>query len=78
MPEKKTHLTGFFIGMVVGMDCGLFWHDFAFLNQYRVLTILDMPVFSGLILGLLLGVLGNFIEKTIYHQKRQPKLQKAE
>jgi hypothetical protein len=78
MPEKKTHLTGFFIGMVVGMDCGLFWHDIAFLNQYRVLTILDMPVFCGLILGLLLGVLGNFIEKTIYRQKRKPKLQKAE
>ncbi|NYE05932.1 hypothetical protein F4694_002707 [Bacillus niacini] len=78
MPEKKTHLTGFFIGMVVGMDFGLFWHDFAFLNQYRVLTILDMPVFSGLILGLILGVLGNFIEKTIYRQKSQPKLQKAE
>jgi Na+/proline symporter len=78
MVKKRTHLTGFFIGMVVGMDCGLFWHDFSFLNPYRVLTILDMPVFSGLILGLLLGVLGNFIEKTFYRQKRQSKLQKAE
>jgi len=78
VPEKKTHLTGFFIGMVIGMDCGLFWHDFAYLNQYRVLSILDMPVFSGLILGLLLATLGNFIEKIMYRQKRQPKLQKAE
>jgi hypothetical protein len=70
VPVKKTHLTGFFIGMVVGMDFGLFWHDFAFLNQYRVLTILDMPVFSGLIFGLLLGTLGNFIEKTIFRKKK--------
>jgi hypothetical protein len=78
MVKKRTHLTGFFIGMVVGMDCGLFWHNFSFLNPYRVLSILDMPVFSGLIFGLVLATLGNFIEKTIYRQIRKPKLQKAE
>lgn len=76
--KKRTHLTGFFIGLVVGMNCGLFWHDFAFLNQYRFLSILDMPVFNGLLFGLLFGTLGNFLEKTIYRQKSQPKLQKAE
>ncbi|MFS0774773.1 hypothetical protein ABC255_01870 [Neobacillus sp. 3P2-tot-E-2] len=69
MPEKKTHLTGFFIGMVVGMDCGLFWHDFAFLKQFKVLSIFNMPVFSGLLFGLLLGCFGNIIEKTIYRKK---------
>jgi hypothetical protein len=76
--KKRTHLTGFFIGLVVGMDCGLFWHDFAFLNQYKVLSIFNMPVFSGLLFGLLLGWVGNFIEKTIYRKKRQPKLQNLE
>jgi hypothetical protein len=69
VPEKKTHLTGFFIGMVVGMNCGLFWHDFAFLNKFKVLSIFNMPVFSGLLFGLLLGCFGNFIEKTIYRKK---------
>jgi hypothetical protein len=76
--KKRTHLTGFFIGLVVGMDSGLFWHDFAFLNQFKVLSIFNMPVFSGLLFGLLFGWLGNFLEKTIYRQKKQPKLQKAE
>jgi hypothetical protein len=78
VPKRRTHLTGFFIGLVVGMDCGLVWHDFVFLNQFRVLSILDMPVFSGIFFGLLLGMLGNFLEKTIYRQKRQTKLQRIE
>lgn len=75
---KRTYLTGFFIGLVVGMDCGLFWHDLALLNQYKVLSFLDMPVFSGLFFGLVLGIMGNYFEQTIYRQKRQPKLQKSE
>lgn len=75
--KKRTYYTGFFIGLVVGMNCGLVWHDFAFLNQFKVLSIFNMPVFSGLLFGLILGCLGNFIEKTMYRQKRQPKRQKA-
>jgi hypothetical protein len=76
--KKRTHLTGFFIGLVIGMDCGLFWHDFAFLNQFMVLSIFNMPVFSGLLFGLLLGWIGNFIEKTIYRKKKQSKMQNLE
>jgi hypothetical protein len=76
--KKRTHLTGFFIGMVVGMNFGLFWHDFMFLNQFKMLSILNMPVFSGLFFGLVLGMLGNFLEKKIYRQKRQQKLQNVE
>jgi hypothetical protein len=68
--QKRTYHTGFFIGLVIGMDCGLFWHEFEFSKQYRTLSILDMPVFSGLLFGLLLGSLGYFLEKTIYRKKR--------
>lgn len=67
---KRTYHTGFFIGLVVGMDCGLFWHEFAFLKQYQTLSILDMPVFSGLLFGLLVGALGYFLEKNIYRKKK--------
>lgn len=69
--KKRTYLTGFFIGMVVGMNCGLFWHESALFKKFRVLSILDMPVFNGLIFGLLLGVLGNYLENTIYRKKRE-------
>lgn len=72
--KKRPHLTGFFIGVVVGMNCGLIWHDFEFLNQVKVLSIFNMPVFSGLLFGLLAGWLGHFIEKTIFHKKGSNKL----
>jgi hypothetical protein len=71
--QKRTYHTGFFIGLVVGMDCGLFWHEFAFLEQYQTLSILDMPIFSGLTFGILLGLLGNCIEKTMYRKKKARK-----
>ncbi|WHY00477.1 hypothetical protein [Neobacillus sp. DY30] len=76
--KKRTYYTGFFIGLVMGMDCGLFWHEFAFLNQVKFFSILDMPVFSGLFFGLVLGFIGNFLEKTIYRQKRAAKMHMAE
>jgi TM2 domain-containing membrane protein YozV len=66
--KKRTYLTGFFIGLVVGMDAGLFWHNFPLLNQFRVLSIFNMPVFSGLLFGLLGAWLGHFIEITIFHK----------
>lgn len=73
MMKQRTYYTGFFIGLVVGMDLGLFWHDFPYLNQYKVLGILNMPVFSGLTFGILLGFLGNYLEKTIYRKKKAAK-----
>ncbi len=39
-------------------------------KSFKVLSIFNMPVFSGFLFGLLLGWLGNFIEKTIYRKKR--------
>jgi hypothetical protein len=73
MMKRRTYYTGFFIGLVVGMDLGLFWHDFPYLKQFKVLSILNLPVFSGLIYGLLLGFLGNYLEKTIYRKKKAAK-----
>jgi len=69
--KQRSYYTGFFIGLVVGMDFGLFWHDFPDLNQFKVLSFLNLPVFSGLTFGILLGLLGNYLEKTIYRKKRQ-------
>jgi hypothetical protein len=68
--KRRSYYTGFFIGLVVGMDFGLFWHDFPYLNQFKFLSILNLPVFSGLTFGLLLGFLGNYLEKTIYRKKK--------
>ncbi|MEH6991192.1 hypothetical protein V7075_00590 [Neobacillus drentensis] len=73
MMKQRTSYTGFFIGLVVGMDIGLFWNDFLFSDQYKFLSILNMPVFSGLAFGLLLGLLGNYLEKTMYRKKKAPK-----
>jgi hypothetical protein len=76
--QKRTYHTGFFIGLVVGMDCGLFWHEFPFLERFQTLSILDMPVFSGLVFGLLLGALGYFLEKKIYRKKKAVYIHKIE
>jgi hypothetical protein len=70
MVKLRSYYTGFFIGLVVGMDLGLFWHDFPYLNKFKVLSILNLPVFSGLTFGLLLAFLGNYLEKTIYRKKK--------
>jgi hypothetical protein len=69
--KRRSYYTGFFIGLVLGMDFGLFWHDFPYLNQFKVLRFLNLPVFSGLTFGLLLGFLGNYLEKTIYRKKKE-------
>ena len=71
--KQRSYYTGFFIGLVLGMDLGLFWHDFAFFNQFKVLSILNLPVFSGLTFGLLLGILGNYLEKTFYRKRKAAK-----
>jgi hypothetical protein len=71
---ERTYFSGFFIGLVVGMDLGLFWHDYSFLNPYKVLSLLNMPVFSGLVFGLIFGLLGNYLEKTFYRKKKAAKV----
>jgi hypothetical protein len=67
--EQRTYLSGFFIGMVLGMNFGLFWHDSSFISQYGVLRFLDFPVFNGLALGMLAGTFGHIME-TIYRKQR--------
>jgi hypothetical protein len=68
--KKRTYLTGFFIGLVLGMDFGLFWHDSKLLIGSSVMRFLDYPVFGGIILGLLFGVIGHLLENGVYRRQR--------
>ena len=63
--EKRTYFTGFFIGLVIGMDFGLIWHDS---NLMKTFALLDYPVFNGVLLGLLLGLLAHFVEIKLYRK----------
>jgi hypothetical protein len=56
-PKQLTHNIGFFTGLFLGMFFGLQWH------------FLVSPVFSGVVLGLLLAMIGNIIEKA--YRKRE-------
>ncbi|MEH7156021.1 hypothetical protein [Neobacillus drentensis] len=69
--DHRTYLSGFFIGVVVGMDFGLFWHDSGLIQHYSALRFLDFPVFNGLLLGLLMGGLGHLMENTIYRRYKK-------
>jgi hypothetical protein len=69
-PDQRTYLSGFFLGMVLGMDFGLFWHDSTFIGHYTVIGFLDFPVFNGLALGLLVGIFGHIMENKIYRKQR--------
>lgn len=64
--EKRTYLSGFFIGLVIGMDFGLFWHDTGIIQR---VPFLDYPVYNGLTFGLLLGLLSHLVEIKIYRRK---------
>ncbi|MEH7094853.1 hypothetical protein [Neobacillus vireti] len=64
--EKRTYLSGFFIGFVIGMDFGLFWHDTGIIQRF---PFLDYPVYNGLVFGLLLGFLSHLAEIKIYRRK---------
>ncbi|MBO0961008.1 hypothetical protein J1P26_15005 [Neobacillus sp. MM2021_6] len=64
--ERRTYLTGFFIGLVIGMDFGLFWHDCRYI---KMLPFLDYPVFNGIVFGVVLGLVGHFIEKRHYRNR---------
>lgn len=60
--EKRVYLTGFFFGMVVGMNFGINWYD-SFLTHY--LTIFQSPVVSGITCGLITAFSGYIIEQVI-------------
>ncbi|MFP5116410.1 hypothetical protein ACSU64_29310 [Bacillaceae bacterium C204] len=64
----RTYLSGFFIGVVLGMDFGLFWHDSSFFSHFPVMKFLDFPVLNGLLLGLMTGTLAHIIENKIYRK----------
>jgi hypothetical protein len=66
---NRTYLSGFFLGLVIGMDFGLFWHDS---RLAHIVPLLDYPVFNGLLWGLLLGAIGHFLEKNLYRKNKRP------
>ncbi|HWL13901.1 MAG TPA: hypothetical protein VNQ57_12980, partial [Ureibacillus sp.] len=68
--DQRTYLSGFFIGMVLGMDFGLFWHDTSLIRYYSVIRFLDFPVFNGLAFGLLIGIIGHIMEIKVYRKQR--------
>ena len=63
--EKRTYFSGFFIGLVIGMDFGLCLHDS---NVITIFPFLDYPVFNGLFLGFMFGLLAHFAEKKLYRK----------
>ena len=68
---QRTYLSGFFIGLVLGMDFGLFWHDSSLIRHYTFIRFLDYPVFNGLAIGLLTGIFGHIMENRIYRKHRK-------
>jgi hypothetical protein len=76
---KRTFLTGPLIGLVVGMNLGLFWHNHKLFAQVRLLGFMDIPVFNGLILGLIGVVIGTIIDKLVCNRiERKKRLQEKE
>ena len=61
-PPEKVYLTGFCIGLVVGMNFGVYWHHH-FLDNIPFFKALSSPVFNGLLIGIILGFVGHLIEK---------------
>lgn len=59
----KIYFTGWFFGLVIGMDLGLFWHNLEIFEKVKFLTFLHFPVQNGLAFGLLGALLGSVIEK---------------
>ncbi len=66
--EQRTYLTGFAIGLTIGMDFGLFWHDQSWI---KMSIMLDFPVFNGLTFGLLFGAIGHLLEKKLYRKNKK-------
>ncbi|MFB5198562.1 hypothetical protein ACE198_27465 [Neobacillus sp. KR4-4] len=69
--DQRTYLSGFFIGMVLGMDFGLFWHNTSLIRHYSVIRFLDFPVFNGLAFGLLIGIMGHIMEIKVYRKQKE-------
>lgn len=65
----RTYLSGFFLGLAIGMDFGLFWHDS---RVAGIFPLMDYPVFNGLLFGLLIACLGHFLEKNLYRKNKRP------
>ncbi|MGM0904117.1 MAG: hypothetical protein ACQEXB_23800 [Bacillota bacterium] len=68
---KKTYFTGWFFGMVIGMDLGLFWHNLKVFEKVQFLAYLHFPVQNGLVFGLVGALLGTVIENI--YKRKQPK-----
>lgn len=71
---KKTHLTGFFFGLVIGMDLGLFWHNLKIFENVKYLGFLHFPVYNGLVLGLIGAFLGTIFEKAVRKKLKKRKM----
>ncbi|MEN1967087.1 hypothetical protein WMZ97_03315 [Lentibacillus sp. N15] len=56
---ERVYLTGFFIGMVTGMNMGINWYD-GFLTKYS--PIFNTPIFSGIAIGLIGAFIGHMLE----------------
>lgn len=69
--DQRTYLSGFFLGMVLGMDFGLFWHDSSFITDHTVIRLLDFPVFNGLAFGVLIGIFGHIMENKVYRKQKE-------
>ncbi|WP_044477087.1 hypothetical protein [Oceanobacillus massiliensis] len=63
-PPRETYLTGFCIGLVVGMNFGIYWHHH-FWDEFYLIRFLTSPVYNGLVLGMTGGLIGHLIEKWI-------------
>lgn len=61
-PPEKVYLTGFCIGLVVGMNLGVYWHHY-FLDHILLFKVLSSPVFNGIFLGIIVGFAGHLLEK---------------
>lgn len=67
---RKSEYTGFFIGAVIGMNFGVYWHLPDFHNG-GFFGFLQSPVFFGLILGLCFGYIGHLTEKSVNRKTKK-------
>lgn len=67
----KTFLTGFCIGLVVGMNLGIYWHIHNLDEFFIIKFFFSSPVFNGLILGIICGFIGHLLEKYINYRNRE-------
>lgn len=70
-PPEKVYLTGFCIGLVVGMNLGVYWHHHNWDEIYIIKFFFSSPVFNGLVLGIIAGLIGHLLEKYINYRNRE-------